>query len=177
VAGEPEWSTLIARQAHAEVVVGLVSAPALNRRWYAVRGRGAWTRRGDEVVPESLSVSATGELRVATAALWPPVAAFPVERLTSACARVLPEPGTHVRKPSYGSGTCHGALLVAEGLVDLFLLTGGGPWDLAALVPIVEEAGGRFSDLSGGRGIEGAAGLFSNGALHDQVLALVDRGD
>ena len=177
VAGEPEWSTLIARQVHGEVVVGLVSAPALNRRWHAVRGRGAWTRRRDAVAPEPLTVSATADLRAATAAVWPQVAEFPADRLAAAGARVLPEPGTHGRKPSYGSGTCHGALLVAEGLVDVFLLTGGGPWDLAALVPIVEEAGGRFSDLSGGRGIEGAAGLFSNGALHDQVLELVlDRG-
>jgi histidinol-phosphatase len=171
VAGEPEWSTLIARQVHAEVVVGLVSAPALNRRWHAVPGRGAWTRRRDAVKPRRLAVSTTRELRAATAAIWPPVTTLPAERLAAACARALPEPGAHVRKPSYGSGTCHGALLVAEGLVDVFLLTRGGPWDLAALVPVVEEAGGRFSDL-------GTAGLFSNGALHDQVLELVlDPGD
>jgi histidinol-phosphatase len=129
----------------------------------------------DGISASYFAVSTTRDLRAATAAIWPPVATLPVERLAAACARVLPEPGAHVRKPSYGSGTCHGALLVAEGLVDLFLLTRGGPWDLAALVPVVEEAGGRFSDLSGGHG---TAGLFSNGALHDQVLELVpDPGD
>jgi histidinol-phosphatase len=187
VAGEPEWSTLIALQVRGEVGVGLVSAPALGRRWYAVAGHGAWTERGLAVVaerPQRLAVSTTSELGAASVAIWPPVAALeeevrrPVERLAAAAAQVLPEPGECVRKPSAGSGTCHGALLVAASLVDVFLLTGGGPWDLAALVPIVEEAGGRFSDLSGGRSLASTAGLFSNGALHDQVLEIVlEHGD
>jgi histidinol-phosphatase len=178
VAGEPEWSTLIALQVRGEVGMGLVSAPALGRRWYAVAGHGAWTERGHAEPPQRLAVSTTPELGAARVAIWPPVARLADERLAAAAAQVLPEPGERVRKPSAGSGTCHGALLVAVGLVDVFLLTGGGPWDLAALVPIVEEAGGRFSDLSGGRSLEGTAGLFSNGALHDQVLEIVlDHGD
>lgn len=178
VAGEPEWSTLIAFQARGEIEVGLVSAPALNRRWYAVAGHGAWTEHGS-AEQQRLTVSATPELGAASVAIWPPVAALateirhPLERLAAAAGRVLPEPGGG--KPSAGSGTCHGALLVAAGLVDVFLLAGGGPWDLAAVVPIVEEAGGRFSDLSGGRSIEGTAGVFSNGTLHDQVLEHVRR--
>ncbi|WP_434443708.1 inositol monophosphatase family protein [Lentzea sp. E54] len=182
VAGEPEWSTLIARQARGEVEMGLVSAPALDRRWYAVTGHGAWTARWS-AEQQRLAVSATPELGAASVAIWPPVAALtaemrrPLERLAAAAARVLPEPGAGGGKPSAGSGTCHWALLVAVGVVDVFLLVGGGPWDLAALVPIVEEAGGRFSDLSGGRSLEGTAGVFSNGALHDQVLEILLEHD
>ncbi|WP_241480135.1 inositol monophosphatase family protein [Nocardiopsis halotolerans] len=83
------------------------------------------------------------------------------------------DPGTPLpRKPSAGSGTCHGGLLVATGQVDAFLLMGAGPWDIAALVPIVEEAKGVFSDLTGQRRIDTGTALFAGPGLHDQLLNL-----
>jgi histidinol-phosphatase len=74
------------------------------------------------------------------------------------------------KKPSTGSGTCHGALLVATGQLDAFLLLGAGPWDIAALIPIVQEAGGVFSDLSGQQRTDTGAALFARPGLHDQLL-------
>jgi histidinol-phosphatase len=66
----------------------------------------------------------------------------------------------------------HCAVMVAEGTVDLGLQLGGGPWDYAALAVIVEEAGGRFSDLDGRVRIDGGGPrLFSNGVLHEAALA------
>lgn len=56
-------------------------------------------------------------------------------------------PSEPVRKPSAGTGTCHGALLVATGRLDAFLLLGAGPWDIAPLMPIIEEAGGTYGGL------------------------------
>jgi histidinol-phosphatase len=64
---------------------------------------------------------------------------------------------------------------VGTGQVDAFLLTGGGPWDLAALVPIVEEAGGRFSDVAGGHALDRVVAVFTNGVLHEQVLRCLQR--
>lgn len=73
-------------------------------------------------------------------------------------------------KPSTGSGTCHGALLVATGQLDAFLLFGGGPWDVAALIPIVQEAGGVFSDLSGRQRSDTGAALFARPGLNGRIL-------
>lgn len=81
-----------------------------------------------------------------------------------------------VRKPSTGSGTCHGALLVATGQIDAFLLLGVGPWDIAALIPIVEEAGGAYSDLSGYRSDGARSALFSAFALHQRILDVIAVG-
>ncbi|MGW5097238.1 inositol monophosphatase family protein [Streptomyces nodosus] len=74
------------------------------------------------------------------------------------------------RKPSTGSGTCHGALLVATGQLDAFLLLGAGPWDIAALIPIVQEAGGTYSDLTGQLRTDTGAALFARPGLHQQLL-------
>ncbi|WRZ95609.1 hypothetical protein OHB54_45385 [Streptomyces sp. NBC_01007] len=74
------------------------------------------------------------------------------------------------RKPSSGSGTCHGGLLVATGQLDASLLLGAGPWDIAALIPIVEEAGGTFSDLAGQQRTDTGAALFATPGIHQQLL-------
>lgn len=77
---------------------------------------------------------------------------------------------------SYGSGTCHGALLVATGKLDAFLLQGAGAWDIAALIPIVEEAGGIYSDLSDDdQHGDTRTALFSTPALHHQILDIAAR--
>ncbi|WP_443031795.1 inositol monophosphatase family protein [Streptomyces sp. CA-210063] len=59
----------------------------------------------------------------------------------------------------------------------MFLLAGCGPWDVAAMVPVVEEAGGRFSDMTGGRALDAGAALFSNGVLHEEVLRCIRRSE
>jgi histidinol-phosphatase len=181
LAGEPEWSTLIGLEVGGAVSLGVISAPALGKRWWATRRGGAWCRHRvaghDEII--GLSVTTTRTLTAATVAIWPLPGLLRgdvrdgLARVASRAHRASPParstnaPGP--AKPSTGTGVCHGALLVASGQRDAFILAGGGPWDVAAAVPIVEESGGLFSDLSGGRLLGGGA-IFSNRTIHDQIL-------
>ncbi|MGH4006725.1 MAG: inositol monophosphatase family protein [Pseudonocardiaceae bacterium] len=188
VAGRPDWRTLIAVEHSGTIAMGLVSSPALHRRWWAIRGGGAWTRYyggaphttdSPGAEPTPLAVTDTARLEQATVAVWPVVANLPKPLRAPAARLVACSAQTHAREhtngqppaePSSATGTRHGALLVAIGQIDAFLLAGGRPWDLAALVPIVEEAGGRFSDVTGGRSLDTPAALFTNGVLHEQIL-------
>ncbi|MEV0486070.1 inositol monophosphatase family protein [Streptomyces sp. NPDC050508] len=187
IAGEPEWSTLIALEEHGVVTLGMVSAPALGRRWWAMPGTGAWMGPcpfDPSVLPRRLILVAGGNAKDAAIGIWPPPPRLSeteraiAARLAAGTATVLPaldwstaDPtAPPPRKPSTGSGSCHGALLVATGKVDAFLLLGAGPWDIAAVIPIVEEAGGTFSDLSGQRRTDTGAALFAGPGLHQQLL-------
>lgn len=170
-AGRPEWSTLLAVEADGEVVTGLISAPALGRRWWATRSAGAWSsasadgRWGDL---ERLAVSSIATLHAATIAVWPLGAWVPPRH--TAAGRRLVELGAAGGPLSMWAGACHGALLVASGAVEAFFHMRADPWDIAAAVPIVEEAGGTVSDLDGGRSITSKAAVYSNGRVHHEVL-------
>jgi histidinol-phosphatase len=187
LAGEPEWGTLIALEENGRIALGLVSAPELGSRWWAQPGRGAWTGPVP-TMPSSvacrLSMSEGGDAADSALGIWPPpIRLSPSQRAVAAAlaahsARTTPtldwsraDPSAPVpSKPSTGSGACHGALLVAMGQLDAFLLLGAGPWDIAALIPIVEEAGGVFSDLSGHQRTDTGAALFARPRLHGQLL-------
>ncbi|MEY9932171.1 histidinol-phosphatase [Catenulispora sp. GP43] len=197
-AGEAEWGTLIALADGGAVRLGVVTAAECGRRWWAARGSGAWVAglpRVSAAPAARLAVTAAAELGDATIGIWPPPARLnPRDRrlaaeLAARARTTVPAvdwhdttPSAAVRKPSTGSGTCHGALLVATGQIDAFLLLGAGPWDVAALVPIVEEAGGAYSDLSDGRSGDAQntqnaqTALFSASALHQQILDVVADG-
>ena len=168
LAGRLDWRTLIAVEDGGIVTLGLVSVPAMGQRWWAARTAGAWIQTaGGE--PRRLAATDTARLDSAAFATWPAVTDLPVpwrapaSRLAASCGP--PRPPAHA--PAQVS---HGALLVASGQLDAFLLAGIGPWDLAAMVPIVEEAGGRFSDVAGGRALDAGAAVFTNGVLHQQIL-------
>jgi fructose-1,6-bisphosphatase/inositol monophosphatase family enzyme len=72
-----------------------------------------------------------------------------------------------------GWGDCYGHCLVASGRLDVMLDSAMNPWDCCALVPILQEAGGRFTDWTGATRIDGGDAVGTNGALHDEVLALL----
>ncbi len=148
--GIPVWATLIALERDGEVVIGVVSAPALHRRWFAERGSGAWA--GDNRV----RVSAIRRIEDA-------VLSFPLEHPVPALATRA----WHAR--GYGDFWAH--MLVAEGAIDGAIdAIGVKIWDLAAVQVIVEEAGGRFTDREGMRSIESGSAVSSNGHLHDELL-------
>jgi histidinol-phosphatase len=147
--GVPVWATLIALEEDGRVTLGVVSAPALGRRWWAERGGGAWAG-GDRV---HVSAVSRVEDAVLSFALEQPVPALAVR-------------AWHAR--GYGDFWSH--MLVAEGAVDGAVdAIGVSPWDLAAIQPIVEEAGGRLTDFEGAARIDGGSAISSNGLLH-QVL-------
>jgi histidinol-phosphatase len=141
--GLPVWATLIALERDGEVVCGVVSAPALGRRWWAARGEGAFADG------EAIRVSGIDEL----------------ERASVSCsygrdlARLEPMT-SHAR----GLGDFWQHMLVAEGALDAAVDSRLSLWDYAAVEPIVTEAGGQFGPM-------GEQWLSSNGLLHDDVVA------
>ena len=154
--GIPVWATLVALEEDGDVGVGVVSAPALVRRWWAERGGGAFAN-GDRI-----GVSAIGRVEEA-------VVTFSYENpIPEIAAR-----SWHAR----GFGDFWAHMLVAEGAADVAVdAVGVSEWDLAAVQVIVEEAGGRFSDFAGVSRIDAGTAISSNGLLHDELLAaLADR--
>ena len=151
--GVPVWATLIALEDAGVVTVGVVSAPALGRRWWAERGGGAWAD-GDRVHVSAIQ-------RVEDAVL-----SFALEQpIPSLAAQAW-----HAR--GYGDFWSH--MLVAEGAIDgAYDAIGVTQWDLAALQPIVEEAGGSFTDFKGVARIDGGSAISSNGHLHAALLEAV----
>jgi histidinol-phosphatase len=151
--GIPVWATLIALEVDGNIALGVVSAPALHRRWWAERGGGAHAG-GDQV---HVSAVSRAEDAVLSFALEQP--------LPSLAGRAW-----HAR--GYGDFWSH--MLVAEGAIDGAIdAIGVSIWDLAAVQVIVEEAGGTFTDFAGEHRVDGGSAISSNGYLHATLLEAV----
>jgi len=167
VRGVPVWATLIGLLDGDQVVLGLVSAPALGRRWWAAQGSGAWT--GKSLAAASrLQVSAVDRLADAS---------LSYSSLSGWEERGLLNPFLDLtrrtwRTRAYGDFWSH--VLVAEGAVDLSAEPELALHDMAALVPIVTEAGGTFTSIRGVPGPFGGSALVSNGRLHQAALDVLD---
>jgi len=166
VRGVPVWATLIGLMEEDQVVVGLVSAPMLQRRWWAARGQGAWSGRGLSSATrcEVSEVDSLTDASFAYSSLqgWEPQGRL--EGLLELSRRCW-------RTRAYGDFWSH--VLVAEGAVDCSAEPEVSIWDLAALSVIVEEAGGRFTDLEGRPGPGGGSAVATNGRLHVELLELL----
>jgi histidinol-phosphatase len=167
VRGLPFWATLIALQDGDEVSVGVVSAPALHRRWWAARGGGAWLDDGLGSEPRGIHVSAIAELAdahlcLSAATEWEAVGRLDaILELERRCWRTR------------GYGDLWSYMFVAEGVLEIGLDPKASVWDLAAMQVIVEEAGGRFSDLAGVARLDGGNAVATNGLVHDAVLEIL----
>lgn len=167
VRGVPVWATLIALIDDEQVVLGVVSAPALGKRWWAAVGSGAWT--GKSLAAASrLRVSQVGRLEDASVS-YSSLSGWEDEGRLEA---FLDLTRSVWRTRAYGDFWSY--VLVAEGAVDVATEPDLALHDMAALVPIVTEAGGRFTSLGGRPGPFGGSAVATNGLLHDQVLALLD---
>jgi histidinol-phosphatase len=166
VRGVPVWATLIALQQDERSVVGVVSAPALGRRWWAAAGSGAWTRTAITEARACLvsQVESLGDASLSYSSLEGWDAAGRREQFRGLVDSVW-------RNRAFGDFWSY--MLVAEGAVDIAAEPEVSLWDLAALNVIVEEAGGRFTDLSGADRVDGGNAVASNGLLHDAVLAVL----
>jgi histidinol-phosphatase len=161
VRGMPTWTTLIALQDGPELAVSVVTMPALGRRWWARRGGGAYA--GGEPIRVS-DVRELGDAQMAWSGIEDWVAVGRLERIIElgrACWRTR------------GVGDAWQYMLVAEGVAEIASDPEAKVWDLAAVKLIVEEAGGRFTDMSGAGTAAGGSGLATNGHLHDAVLAII----
>ncbi|RZS65935.1 histidinol-phosphate phosphatase [Agromyces ramosus] len=180
--GVPVWGTLIALAVDAVPVVGVASSPAMGRRWWAARGRGAWTTAAaGELGAQAPDASDAASARVPGARR---LRVSGVERLEDASLsfqslaqwrqagrldRLLALSEQVWRDRAYGDLWSYA--LLAEGVIDITGEFDVKPYDLAALVPIVEEAGGRFTSIAGQPGPWHGSALATNGRLHDAVLA------
>jgi histidinol-phosphatase len=169
VRGVPVWATLIALLDQGAPVVGVVSAPAMSRRWWAATGTGAWTGRSLSSA-RRLHVSAVAD--VADASLS--YASLGGWRGIGRREQFLALEDRVWRSRAYGDFWSY--MLVAEGAVDIAAEPQLELYDMAALVPVVVEAGGRFTSLDGADGPVGGNALATNGLLHDEVLAALSPG-
>lgn len=164
--GVPNWASLIALAIDGKPVVGVVSAPAFGKRWWGATGLGAWMSI-DNATPTKLQVSEVTELSHASLSFqsirqWDDAGYLnSLVELTRAIWR----------DRAYGDMWSY--MLLAEGQVDVVAEFDVKPYDLAALVPIVTEAGGRFSDIDGSESAWNGSALATNGALHDTVVEFV----
>ena len=169
VRGVPVWATLISLFDGDEPVVGLVSAPALNKRWWAAKDVGAWTGRRLESATRcrvsEVTDLADASLSYSSLCGWRS-AACSTASSTSPARSGGPAP----------TATSGATALLAEGAVDIACEPEVSLWDLAALDVIVREAGGRFTDLTGAPGPGGGSALATNGACTTPPSTASGRG-
>ena len=186
VRGVPVWATLIALAEGNEVIVGVVSAPAMGRRWWAVKGQGAWVLTKPDVtplssfdiqnkitkpIPKRISVSQVSDLAHASLAYaslggWEEIGKLSkFLQLANRCWRTR------------GYGDFWSYMLLAEGAVDIAAEPELEIYDMAALVPIVTEAGGKFTSLNGKPGPWDGNAIATNTLLHSQALTYLGPDD
>jgi histidinol-phosphatase len=167
VRGVPVWATLLALEEAGEVTTGVVSAPALHRRWWARRGDGAFVADGLAGSPRRIRVSGVRSLEDAHfifAGLEDWTTQGRLDGLLALGARCW---------RTRGLGDLWSYMLVAEGGAEIGIDPTVSLWDLAAPQIVVEEAGGRFTDFSGVARADGGSGVATNGLLHDEVLSIL----
>jgi histidinol-phosphatase len=162
VRGVPVWATLIARECHGVIDIGVVSAPAMGNRWWASQDQGAFAdgrrlkvSQVDEIANAFLSYSEG------------PWEAHGMRESLEAMRKLT------YRHRAFGDFWQH--MLVAEGACDIAAEAIVSVWDLAAIQIIVEEAGGRFTDLGGQARPDGGSALSTNGVLHAKTLAYLTQ--
>jgi histidinol-phosphatase len=173
--GVPIWGTLIALAIDGVPQVGVVSSPSLGKRWWAAKGHGAWSAaasgepQGGGTTPEPRKLRVSGVRELADASLsynsitgWDDIGRLDkMVELTRSVWR------------SRAIGDMWSYMLLAEGALDIVGEFDLKPYDMAALIPIIEEAGGRFTSVDGDVGPWSGSALATNGLLHDAVLAMV----
>jgi histidinol-phosphatase len=166
VRGVPVWATLIALMVDEEVVVGVVSAPRLTRRWWASKDGGAWTGRSllNATACHVSDVNRLDDASLSYSSLGGWEERDRLEDFLALSRRCW-------RTRAYGDFWSY--MLLAEGAVDLAAEPELEIYDMAALDVVVREAGGMFTSLDGRPGPLGGNALASNGRLHDVALGFL----
>ncbi len=159
--GIPVWATLIALTVDGVPQVGVVSQPAIGRRWWAATGHGAWTNGADggdrRIRVSDVDDLARSSISFQSIAQWDGVDLLPqMERLTRAVWR----------DRAYGDALPY--MWLAEGRLELVAEFDVKEYDIAAIAPIVREAGGRFTAFDGSDRLDAGSSFASNGVLHEQ---------
>jgi histidinol-phosphatase len=166
VRGINMFATLIGLEVDGEIVVGVASAPLMDgtgRRWWAARGQGAFAD-GRPIQVSTVARLADAHVVHGSVEGWVKHGLGPaLIDLSTRCWGTV----------GYGDFWIH--LLVAEGMADAAIEPDASIWDVAALKIIVEEAGGRFSDVAGENSPANGSGVSSNSLVHDEILAVLRR--
>ena len=168
IRGIPLFGTLLAVEHAGELQVGVISAPAMRERWFAYRGGGAWNR----------GLDGERRLRVSRVATVEDSQLLFGSGRDTADSGLMPGFDALLRAAwrERGFGEFWGYALVAEGAAEAMFETGMKSWDLAAPTVVIEEAGGRVTDVLGERRIDAPSFVGSNGLLHDELLARLRAG-
>ncbi len=167
--GVPLYGTLLAVERDGELQVGVVSAPALGRRWWARRGGRAWTRDAPGDAPRAIGVSGIATLGDSQL-LYRSILDMRESRVAAGFEALLPEAW---RERAYGD--FWGYALVATGAAEAMIERDLHVWDVAAPWVVVEEAGGRITDFAGRRDWFATEALATNGLLHETILDRLGR--
>lgn len=165
--GLPIWATLISLMIDGRPVVGAVSAPAMGKAWFGAIGLGSWSWRKDGDSKRSLRVSRTGSLADAIIS-YNSMANWIADGRKEAVLELTTKAWL-----TRAFGDFWSYMLVAEGAVDVAGEPDLRPYDIAPLVPIIEEAGGQFTSLDGNTSVWEGSALASNKILHEEVLGLI----
>jgi histidinol-phosphatase len=162
--GVPAWATLIALVEDGTPTVGVITAPALAKRWWAAAGEGAFTNGGRRLNVSGVDDLADAYLSTTHLGSWVEYHSREAYlRLADACWE----------NRAFGDFWQH--CLVAEGVIDIAAEAIVNPWDVAPVQVLIEEAGGRFTDLTGEATFQGGTALSTNGRLHDAALDLLRK--
>ncbi len=161
------WGTLLALEEDGEMIVGVVSAPAMGRRWWAARGAGAFTTDAAGAEPRPVRVSGVRELQDAQVCFGGHEEWRQTGRLDALLA--LSERCWRTR----GYGDFWQYMLVAEGAAEIALDPAAALWDLAAPMVVVREAGGSFTDFGGSATAAGGSGIGTNGLVHEAARRIL----
>ena len=165
--GVPIFGTLLAVERDGELQAAVISAPALGGRWYGWRGGGAWAQTLGDEAPRRIVVSGIGSLADASV-LYTSRPMIDRSGLAPGLDSLL-ERAWRDR----GFGDFWSYTLVAEGAAEAMVEVGLKPWDAAAPMLLVEEAGGRVTDLDGRRSVDAPSILATNGHLHEAVRSIL----
>lgn len=173
ICGVPLYSTLLALEHEDEALAGAIFIPALGELLVAAMGRGSWYRNTGRFTGDSPSdwiqakVSSKSQLDQATF-VTSQVDSFTTRGASDAYRQL--EKDTWITR-SWGDG--YGYLLVATGRAEIMVDPVCNPWDVAAILPVLTEAGGQFTDWQGNATTRGGDGVGTNGRLHAETLKLL----
>ena len=164
--GIPLFGTLVGIEYDGRMVAGVCRLPALGEVVYAAEGSGTWWKTGDS---EPIQARVSDAVNLADARL---MFTEPTHDIRCGRAGVLPDLLQRVRL-ARGWGDCCGHIMVATGRADLAVDPEMSPWDIAALIPILREAGGSCTSWQGEEDVRGGDGVSAAPGLHDEILSIL----
>lgn len=167
ITGRPTWGTLIALEENGAPILGVIDQPVLNERFVGYQGHAEFRSSEGSTALRTRPCGGLTEAAVSTTHPWGYFTPSERAGFESVCARA---------RMSYFGGDCYAYGLLAMGHIDLIVEASLAPWDVAALIPIVENAGGVVTDWNGAAvGQRGRIVAAGDARVHAQTLEVLSR--